>query len=44
MIKWKTLFLLEGQEINMHSKEIMFLESRWNIQNIALKEECTEKQ
>jgi len=36
--------MLESQEINMHSKEIIFLESKWNIQNIALIEECTERQ
>jgi hypothetical protein len=43
MIKWKMLFLSEAQETDMHSKEIIFLESKWNMYNVALKEECTEK-
>jgi hypothetical protein len=43
IVKWKTQFLLEVQEINMHSEEIAFLESRWNMHSVALKEECAEK-
>jgi hypothetical protein len=39
MIKWTILFLLEAKEIVVHFKDVIFLELRLNMYNIALKEE-----